>query len=73
MSIKRFKVVQCKHCGTLTYKRLTFKNPRCPICKKKLTSEPLKIFAKVEEAVKFIKQEKLKNKPVGGSWFETFE
>ena len=68
----QFKVLQCERCGTLTYKRLDYKTPRCPSCNAKLKGDPLQILENVRDAVKFIQAEKLKNAPKTGEWFERF-
>ncbi|MFX1296437.1 MAG: hypothetical protein ACFFD2_16480 [Promethearchaeota archaeon] len=65
--------MRCEHCNTLTYKRLSHKTVRCPICKKKLMGEPIKFFTTAHDAVSFIKQEKMKEAPKGGNWFENFK
>lgn len=72
MPSKEFKVLRCGHCGTLTYKRAMYKNARCPICRKKLTGDPIKLFGTAKDAIAFIKQQKLAQATKGGPLFETF-
>lgn len=72
MTTKQFQVLRCEYCGNLTYKRLIHKTIRCPICNKKLTGEPMQLFTTARDAIIFIKQEKMKNAPEGGKWFENF-
>lgn len=65
-------MLRCGHCGTLTYKRVAYKNPSCPICQKKLNGDPIQLFGTAKEAITFIKQQKLAQATEGGPLFETF-
>lgn len=72
MPPNQFKVLQCEHCGTLTYKRLTYKTVKCPICQKKMAGDPVELFSSARDAIAYIKEQKLRNAPAQGDWFETF-
>ena len=72
MHPKKFKVIRCEHCHTLTYKRLGQKKNQCPSCNKRLSGDYIALFADARDAITFIKQEKLKEAPKQGDWFESF-
>jgi hypothetical protein len=73
MPENKYKVVKCEHCGILTYKNSRYKTMKCPMCRKPLEGEPMKFFAKVKEAIAYIKQQKLREKATeGDNFIETF-
>lgn len=73
MSEKKFRVLECENCETLTYKRTSHKTVKCPLCGTTLTGDPIELFDTAKEATAYIKQTKLDQGSEAEKWYETFE
>jgi len=72
MSEKKFRVLECEHCEALTYKRMSHKTVKCPLCNTTLKGDPIELFDTAKEATAYIKQTKLERGPEDEKWYETF-